>query len=474
MKNVRRISTPLVATALAVTAMALAGCGGSGGLTPVPGKFRFGGRIVAQSVDVGVTHVYAVSTEAASVDRVLAPLDGNGRFVIDLSLGRSYVIGVIDATRVGILMVRGHVEVDGVRAFPVNREGVFELGAVAQRDALRWSSEFGVTNGLLARLGVSGGIATMLAAQDGLALRFLNPDIDGNGVVDVQEPGKSFLADVSLKLEAHKGGAVVGTVDDIRNGTVPNFTAFAVDPTEPSPIVVSFGYFTQDTQTASKLRFIDADGVVTKIEPTGQPDLESDNDGDFGAGPWWQSGVFQALELGLAPTSELPRGEIRVTFAPSATLVTFFPMLPQMNADLRQGYDHAFAFVHLTEDPTSGSCASSPCTFTQLGFRWKVATATGIRDATLADLGALVASGSTRFRFTLGPTNAVDMSIPSTAVSGTIPWLPENANLGNVSGTSFMAATRQNLCNTRVEHADRFGLRYDYRIARAAIATSCP
>jgi hypothetical protein len=37
-----------------------------------------------------------------------------------------------------------------------------------------------------------------------------------------------------------------------------------------------------------------------------------------------------------------------------------------------------------------------------------------------------------------------------------------------------MAATRQNLCNTRVEHADRFGLRYDYRIARAAIATSCP
>lgn len=470
MKTVRRISTPLVATALAVTAMALAGCGGAGGLTPVPGKFRLGGRIAAQSIDAGVTHVYAVSAEAASVDRVLAPLDGDGRFVIDLSLGRSYVIGLIDSRRVGILMVRGYLDVDGVRAFPVNREGVFELGAVRQRDDLRWDSEFGVTSGLLARLGVSGDIARMLAAQDGLALRFLNPDVDGNGVVDVKEPGKRFLADVSLKLEAQKGGSVVATVDDICKGTVPNFTAFAVDATKPSPIVVSFGYFTQDTQTTSTLRFIDPEGVVTKIKPTGQPDLENDNDGNFGAVPWSQSGAFQALELGLEPTSELPRGEIRVTFAPSATFLTFFPMLSQRNADLRQGYEHAFAFVYLTED----SCTLPPCPFTQLGFRWKVATAMGIRDATVADLDALVASGSTRFRFTLGTSNAVDMSIPSTVVSGTIPWLPENANLGHVSGTAFMAATRQNLCNTRVEHADRFGLRYDYRIARALIATSCP
>lgn len=460
--------------ACAVTATLLASCGGSKGLEAVAGKFRIGGKIVAQSIDVGATHVYAVSPEADLVDRILAPLDAEGKFVLDLNLGRSYVLGVIDSTKTGALMVRGYIDVGGVHAFPVEVEGVFDMGAIAQRDGSTWTSEFAPTKGFLTQLGVSSTVATMLAAQDGLALRLLNPDVDNNGTLDLNETGKSFLADVLVRFEAQKVGAVVASVDDIRLGAVPAITNFALDSALASPVVASFGYFTTNSETSTTLRYIDAEGVVTKISPTGFPDLNTDTDGTFGAGAWSGGSAFQALELALQPTSDLPRGEIRVAFAPSSTRLTFFPMLPQTGADFRQGYNHAFAYVYLSETGGVGACASAPCTFVSLGYRWRVATDTGVRDATLTDLHGLVSSRGASFKFTVGLTDEVSIAIPTNAVEGTIAWDPMNANLGNVTGTNFLALTRTNLCNTRVEHFDRFGLRYRYRIAKAALATSCP
>lgn len=468
-----QIGRRLVGVVLGLLVTAIAGCGGSSSLEAVPGKFRFGGKLVAQSITVGATHVYAVSAEADSLDRVLAPLDADGRFVLDLPLGRSYVIGVLDASRTGAAMVRGYLEFDGVRALPIEAEGVFDLGAISQSDGSRWSSELAGTGGLLATLGVSTPtLVDALAAQDGLALRYLSADVDGNAILDVNESGKSFLANADVFYEARSSGTVIATFDDIRNGTIPTFSSFALDTTKAAPLVASFGYLTSNTETSVTFRYIDAEGTVPSIEPNGAPSLVSDTDGTFPAGAFSGSSAYQAVELGLLPASEFPRGEIRVNFTASSTALTFFPMLPQLAADLSQGYLHAFAVIGFTESG-GGACATAPCPFTQLQFAWKIATSSGIRDATAADMRVLVSSRGAKYKFEVGGADTVDITIPSNATQGIIAWDPMNANLGNVSGTTFSALTRTQLCGNRVEHYDRFGLKYVYRIAPALLATGC-
>lgn len=452
---------------------ALAGCGGASGLEAVAGKFRLGGKLVAQSVTVGATHVYAVSSESGQVDRVLAPLDADGRFTIDLPLGRSYALGVLDASRTGVATVRGYLEFEGVHTLPIEIEGVFDLGAVSQTDGSRWSSELAGTGGLLTQLGLSTATIASLAAQDGLALRYLNGDVDNNGVLDVSEADKNFIAEVDVFYEARSVGTTIATVDDIRGGAIPAFESFAFDTTRTSAMTSSFGYFSSAvSETSATVRYIDAEGVVTSILPDGAPQLDSDTDGTFSAGTWSGSSAYQAVEIGLLATSELPRGEIRVDFDASGTLLSFFPMLGQLAADLKQGYEHAFAFIALNEDAGAGACASAPCRFSSLSFQWKIVTASGIRNATSGDLRALVSSRGAKYRFDANGEE-VDISIPSNAVEGTIAWDAANANLGGLPEDDFGDLTRDMLCGNRVEHVDRFGLKYSYRIGPAALATGC-
>ncbi len=460
--------------ALTVLLLVLSSCGGSTSLETVPGKYRLVGKLVAQSVTVGATHVYAVSAETGSVDRVLAALDVDGRFTLDLPLGRSYVIGVIDATRIGAAMVRGYLEFEGMHALPIEIEGAFDLGAVSQTDGSRWASELASLGGLLTVLGVGAATIDSLASQDGLALRLLNPDVDGNGILDLDETGKAFLSEVDAFFEARVAGSLA-TIDDIRNGAVAAIDALVFDTNRTSPMVATYGYFTAaNTETSAVFRFIDAEGSVMSILPDGAAELDSDTDGTFPAGAWTGGPEYQALELGLLATSELPRGEVRITFSPSDTALVFFPMLPQLAADLSQGYEHAFASIFLTEDSTAGPCATTPCLFTQLGFEWKVMTSAGVRNATATDLRALISSRGAKFKFTIGSTDAVEMAIPSNAIEGSIAWIPANAMLGTASESSFTSLDRSMLCNSRVEHLDRFGLKYEYRIGRALLATGCP
>lgn len=469
-----RLRRRAVLAAFAAVVTVIAGCGGSSGLEPLAGKFRLAGKLVAQSVSVGATHVYAVSAESGSVARVLVALDADGRFVLDLPLGRSYVIGVLDATRTGTATVRGYLEFSGVHALPIEVEGVFDLGAVEQTDGSRWTSELAGTGGLLTTLGLSADNIDALASQDGLALRYINGDIDNNGTLDYDEADKAFLAEIEAFYEARLSGTTVVTVDDIRSGAVPALESFAFDTSVSSSTKTSFGYLTSSvSETSATVRYIDAEGAVMSVYPDGAPQLDSDTDGTFTAGTWSGGSAYQAVEIGFVPTSELPRGEIRVTFTPSATLLTFFPMLGQLAADLKQGYQHAFALVSLTEDTGAGSCVSTPCAFTQLGFQWKVASSTGIRDATTGDLRALVSANGAKYKFRVLDVDPVDISIPSNTTEGTIAWDSGNANLGAVSGSTFNALTRAELCGNRVEHVDRFGLKYTYRMAPSVLGTSC-
>jgi hypothetical protein len=160
-----------------------------------------------------ITHVMAVDPESASPNRVLAPVSGDGKFSLDVNFGHPYVLVFVDGKAVGTQMVVAVFRARTLDTLMPLSQGDINLGQVSTSGGTATASA--PYDQLLAQMGLSAAGAEYLGAIDDLSLRYANPDIDGDGVIDLEQPGHDFQLDFHLraKMSAGEGGRVLRVSD---------------------------------------------------------------------------------------------------------------------------------------------------------------------------------------------------------------------------------------------------------------------
>jgi hypothetical protein len=150
-----------------------------------------------------ITHVMAVDPESASPNRVLAAVKTDGHFSLDVNFGHPYVLVFVDATAVGTDMVVAVFRARTLDTLAPLSQGDIKLGEVTAKDGTATASVS--YEDLLHQLGLSAAGAEMLGSIDDLSLRYANPDIDGDGVIDIAQRGHEFQLDFHLRAQMLAG-----------------------------------------------------------------------------------------------------------------------------------------------------------------------------------------------------------------------------------------------------------------------------
>jgi hypothetical protein len=150
-----------------------------------------------------ITHVMAVDPESASPNRVLSRVSTDGHFSLDVNFGHPYVLVFVDGTAVGTDMVVAVFRARTLDTLAALSEGDIALGEVTTKDGVATASV--PYDDLLAQMGLSAASAEFLGAIDDLSLRYANPDIDGDGVIDLEQEGHQFQLDFHLRAQMLAG-----------------------------------------------------------------------------------------------------------------------------------------------------------------------------------------------------------------------------------------------------------------------------
>jgi hypothetical protein len=153
-----------------------------------------------------VTHVIATNVDTG--ERVVVDMksDGepDGRFRVMLPSGDgAWIVTFADASKTGEAMRVATLQSGGIDAFSAPEGGVLELGKVRfdghlAHGTMTWES-------LAKVLGTTVDGVRARALVDDLALRYSNPDVDGNGKLDALE-GHSFVLDFAGTYELSPAG----------------------------------------------------------------------------------------------------------------------------------------------------------------------------------------------------------------------------------------------------------------------------
>jgi hypothetical protein len=156
----------------------------------------------AAVADRRITHVMAVDPESASPRRVLAAVGTNGHFSLDVNFGHPYVLVFVDASARGTDMVVATFRARTLDTLAPLAEGDIALGEVTAKDGVATASV--PYDRLLQQMGLSAAGAEVLGAIDDLSLRYANPDIDGDGTIDVLQDHQ-FQLDFHLRAQMLSG-----------------------------------------------------------------------------------------------------------------------------------------------------------------------------------------------------------------------------------------------------------------------------
>src|SRR5690606_21926434 len=121
-------------------------------------------------------YVVAVSPVAGDVRRVVMPVEG-GRFAATLDTGRPWSLVFVDDQ-----MTRAVFQADALDTMIAPVDGSIDLGHVTITGAVA-SSKLSADD-IRYTLGLDAPMADWIGNVDDLALRYSNPDLDGDGVID--------------------------------------------------------------------------------------------------------------------------------------------------------------------------------------------------------------------------------------------------------------------------------------------------
>jgi hypothetical protein len=452
-----RILSPTLA--LAVSASLLVACGSSD-----KGSFRITGRAPALTATQGalvaarsgalasssgrtITHVMAVDPETASPRRMLSKVGADGSFALTVDAGRPYVLVFIDSSAVGADMVVAIFRDQTLDTItPVDAGGV-NLGDVEVDTDKKTATTAVPYDTLLASLGLSASAAEYLGSIDDLSLRYANPDIDGDGIIDITQQ-HPFSLDFHIRSNMLRGpGGPHLTIDDL---TDKFFASEGADVATPD--------FNLASIYALYPASFDGTAYVDRMAPPGAPLQHGGGytvtlaDGSTPAANTSYSalmfndtaGFGADYAFGSTPGLELPgSGGVPATLVYTlggvGKQLTFNNVITRTRASLTEV---GTLSIFLRLNTTAGSIAS-------IDFEWRKRVAGGNWILATEEEIALVISGAGGFiSFHRVPSwnNEVQVAIPA-APSGTIAW-------------SGAALSPGEICGMGVSYDDKLGLRH--------------
>gem|GEM_PF-1323312 len=416
------------------------------------------------------THVIAVTPSSQNTRRVVAEVAPTGAFTLDLDPARVWVMVFVDSTRVGPDMVLGVFRARGLDTLAPMRRGEADLGEVST-SASRAAEGSIAYEALLAALGVDEASALVLGAVDDVCLRVVNPDIDGNGVIDALEPSGTTPRDYRLDFHVH-----FGMQTDRRVHVGDLVGAFL-----PDSVAVSYENTGVHASFPSRLF---ADGWQSSVWSSFSEAMHYSPGG--GGGP---SGVVSlpanermpASALGVAGYGDYadvyfmaPRGydlpQDYYRFGVGSSTLTFTGVQTRTNAEFEAAENMLMPFIRFVA--SDANCTSN-CQVSGVDYVWKKRGAAGWVDATVNEVALMAGEQGGHLSFRLGNVQdrQIDFTIPPSPVSGRIAW--SSAHVPNdATRAAFATATVSDICHVGLSYDDKLGMRYFGAIDNAP--DTCP
>jgi hypothetical protein len=204
----------LAAVLLSSTFALAAGCASES-----DGGLQLSGRLADAK---RVTHV--IASNPTTGERVVVDLkaDGqpDGQFSISVPAGGSWIVTFADASKVGADMRVATLQSGGLDAFSSKTGGSIDFGTVHfsgthAHGSVTWDQ---LTNAL----GYDEAALEQMGKTDDLALRYSNPDVDGDGEIDALQ-GRDYRLELGGTFRMQRDGRELTTSDlitGIRNASV--------------------------------------------------------------------------------------------------------------------------------------------------------------------------------------------------------------------------------------------------------------
>jgi hypothetical protein len=212
----------------------LAACAGSGdnsGGYTISG--RVGSIVAARSTRPGpartITHVMAVQPVSSSPIRTIAAVAADGSFELAVTPGQPYVFVFVDSTAVGADMAVAMFRAGTLDTVSPQLDGHLDMGDVTIDPSTQTATASTSYDQVIADLGLDPAAAEYLGSVDDLSLRYANPDIDGDGMIDLVE-GHQFGIDFHVRSNMRNGSATGAnfTVADMTDQYFPIDQSFPV------------------------------------------------------------------------------------------------------------------------------------------------------------------------------------------------------------------------------------------------------
>jgi len=427
---------------------------------------------VVQLASKTVTHVMAVNPSSQNRARVVSPVGTDGTFTLALEAGHPWVLVFVDSSRVGADMIAGIFSASTLDTIAPTMPGTADLGMVeVMPDG---TATAGIAyDDLLVALHLSRSDAELLGASDDICLRYVNPDIDGDGVIDQLQPGHDFLLDFHVHFGLRTGSPIgpsggSATIDDIFGNFLPTDTALnyggvGIYVTQPA------AFSSVDASTASAM----FDEPITYYPAGTNPTARTAAAGDRIPGTdLMLSTLGDSYSEGIsaAAGANMPQGNY--AFGVGTHTLTFTNVRTHSDAQLSAATNFIMPFIRLV--PRDATCTSS-CVLSAIEFRWMkrdAATSSWVQ-ATASELSLIVGeaggyisivksfdNGTQRFGFT----------IPGDAPSGSIAWL--TTQYSGLTSAEVDATTSNQICHLGLSYDDKLGMRMFGSIANAP--GTCP
>jgi len=424
------------------------GGGGGGG-----GSLTLSGRVVQSTARAStdrpaprtVTHVMAVNPESATPRRTLAAVGQDGSFALAIPTGAPYVLVFVDDTAVGADMVVAIFRAGTLDTLAPQLPGQLQLGDTTLDPATQTASAGISYDALLTGLGLSAASAEYLGAIDDLSLRYANPDIDGDGLIDLVQD-RRYALDFHLRANLRLGPAgrsvtvgdltdhfLADTGDQVATPVFNLTSAYVLYPASydgtayvsqtPPPGLIHGAAFSAHHADSS-----------VPFAPTSFSSLSF---GDTaGWGPDYDYGSNPDLEL---PGSGGSPATLAYTLGATSTTLTFTNVVTRTRASLTD-FGTLAIFIRLNTDGG---------TYTGLDYQWmKRAAASSWVPATAQEIALTISGEGGYVSFHRLPSwhNEFGGVIPATP-SGTLPW-------------TWAATGPNDVCGLAVSYDDKLGLRH--------------
>jgi hypothetical protein len=419
---------------LATTVVALAaGCTSSLNDT----TFDITGRIAGGQA----THVVAVSPDSSDL-RAARQLDADGSFDLPLSPGHTWIVSFADARQRGSAMLVGSLRMGTLDAIDARAPGLLDVGELVAANRIAQSQiswdELGRT------LGVDPEVLERIGASDDLALRYANPDVDDDGVLDAVEPDHAFNLSLYSTVRLVVDSYEVSINDMVNRRVTPehqvsiDYLGTGVELAMPaaSPAAMNGAKVTFD-QPFYGATLGDATPTVPAGTPIGEPAMI----------------VGQLAGNALAsvvarPGFDVPGGNYH--FAVDGKTLTFSNVVPPSNDSLVSGENLVVPFVNIT--PKSASCQAD-CEIASVDLKWMRNTATGW---ILADEYEMPREA--HIDIVIGGQQKNEMRAPlGNSPILSVDWDGAIKNAGLVEA-QLAGMTSDSLCYVGVSYIDRIGV----------------